>query len=258
MTQKASYAPEGAPAAPSDTDGNQGWVDHFDEYANNYAEVAFGNPGLLALARDEERAVLAAGGNIKGADVLDAGCGFGRLSEKLVARGATVTALDGSEQMLARCAQRVPEATQVQAVLGEPLPFADDSFDVVFCMRVIKYLEDWRPALAEFRRVLRPGGRLVLEVTNSRSVARYGYKGAPIHICSIPEAQRRVRQAGFGIDTTEGLTRLPFPIWQRADTSSAGRRVGALDRAINSAAAMFGLENFGSRSAIISAVLPRN
>jgi SAM-dependent methyltransferase len=50
------------------------------------------------------------------------------------------------------------------AALGEPLPYDDAAFDVVVSSLVLHYLEDWGPALAELRRVLRPGGRLVAAV----------------------------------------------------------------------------------------------
>jgi SAM-dependent methyltransferase len=46
-----------------------------------------------------------------------------------------------------------------RACLGSPLPFPDDTFDDVTASLVLHYLEDWGPALAELRRVLKPGGR---------------------------------------------------------------------------------------------------
>ena len=50
------------------------------------------------------------------------------------------------------------------AELGRPLPFPDDTFDDVTASLVLHYLEDWGPALAELRRVLKPGGRLIVSV----------------------------------------------------------------------------------------------
>ena len=50
------------------------------------------------------------------------------------------------------------------ADLGGPLPFPDGAFDDVIAALVLHYLEDWGPALAELRRVLKPGGRLIPSV----------------------------------------------------------------------------------------------
>ena len=50
------------------------------------------------------------------------------------------------------------------AELGSPLPYPDDTFDDVVAALVLHYLEDWGPALAELRRILKPGGRLIASV----------------------------------------------------------------------------------------------
>jgi SAM-dependent methyltransferase len=79
-----------------------------------------------------------------------------------VARGARVTGLDSSAGLLEIAAERLgPGVPLHRADLAEPLPFADATFDVVLASLVMHYLQDWVPTLAEFRRVLVPGGRLV-------------------------------------------------------------------------------------------------
>jgi SAM-dependent methyltransferase len=52
------------------------------------------------------------------------------------------------------------------ADLGKPLPFADGEFDDVVVSLVLHYLQDWTAPLAELRRVLKPGGRLLLSVNH--------------------------------------------------------------------------------------------
>ena len=52
------------------------------------------------------------------------------------------------------------------AALGGPLPFPDGAFDDVTASLVLHYLQDWGPALAELRRVLKPGGRLLVSVNH--------------------------------------------------------------------------------------------
>ena len=100
---------------------------------------------------------------IDGADVLDAGCGGGWYAEQLIARGARVTAVDITPLFVERTRARVGDgATVLEADLAQPLDFAPDaSFDLVISPLTLHYLEDWGPTLAEFARILRPGGRLL-------------------------------------------------------------------------------------------------
>ena len=54
------------------------------------------------------------------------------------------------------------DADLAVADLGEPLPYDDSTFDDVVASQALHYLEDWDPTLAEFRRILKPGGRLII------------------------------------------------------------------------------------------------
>ena len=54
---------------------------------------------------------------------------------------------------------------------AHPLPFRDAAFDALFAGELIEHLPDPRPALAEFRRVLRPGGALILTTPNRLRLA---------------------------------------------------------------------------------------
>lgn len=61
--------------------------------------------------------------------------------------------------------QRLGEDAALRvANLGAPLPYPDDAFDVVVASLSLHYVEDWVSALAELRRVLRPGGRLIVSI----------------------------------------------------------------------------------------------
>lgn len=108
-------------------------------------------------------AVLATLGNVAGLDVLDAGCGPGLYAEELARRGARVQAVDASRAQVRIASSRLGGAVHVQqAVLGEPLPFADTSFDLIVCALVVHYIADRQAAYQDFLRVLRPGGRAVV------------------------------------------------------------------------------------------------
>ena len=77
-----------------------------------------------------------------------------------------MTGIDKSAGMLELARRRLgDDADLLVAELGSPLPFPDDTFDDVTASLVLHYLEDWGPALAELRRVLKPGGRLIVSVS---------------------------------------------------------------------------------------------
>ncbi len=96
-----------------------------------------------------------------GTSLLDAGCGAGMALRLAADRGAEVTGLDASEQLLAHARRRVPGAPIVQGELEE-LPFADESFDVVTGFNSFQYAAHPAIALAEAVRVLRPEGQVLL------------------------------------------------------------------------------------------------
>jgi SAM-dependent methyltransferase len=137
-------------------------VNDYDSFAEGSAassETSFVN------AYYERPAMLALAGDVAGRRILDAGCGSGPLFAALRDRGAIVAGIDKSAGMLGQARRRLGDDADLQvAELGSPLPFPDGTFDDVTASLVLHYLEDWGPALAELRRVLRLGGRLIVSV----------------------------------------------------------------------------------------------
>jgi ubiquinone/menaquinone biosynthesis C-methylase UbiE len=115
-------------------------------------------------------AVMALLGDVCGQDVLDAGCGPGFLTTELARRRARVTAFDASPKMVALTRRRIGadsvHATVREADLCRKLPFSGDAFDAVVCSMVLMDVPEIGTALGEFRRVLRPSGRLVVSITH--------------------------------------------------------------------------------------------
>src|SRR5215471_8950963 len=137
-------------------------INDYDSFAEAYAAS---NENNLLNAYYERPAMLALAGDVAGRRILDAGCGAGPLFAALRDRGAIVTGIDKSAGMLELARRRLGDEADLQvADLASPLPFPDDTFDDVTASLVLHYLEDWGPALAELRRVLNPGGRLIVSV----------------------------------------------------------------------------------------------
>jgi len=143
-------------------------VNDYSSFAEAYSAE---NENSLLNAYYERPAMLALVGDVAGRRILDAGCGSGPLSAALRDRGAVVSGFDVSAGMVELARQRLGDGADLRvADLGSPLPYPDDTFDDVVASLVLHYLEDWGPALAELRRVLKPGGRLVMSVDHPFAV----------------------------------------------------------------------------------------
>jgi ubiquinone/menaquinone biosynthesis C-methylase UbiE len=115
-----------------------------------------GNP-LVAI---EEIALTEMLGSIRGLKAVDLGCGTGRNTQKLQALGARVTGVDFSEGMLAKAREASPGSSiqYHQHDLNEPLPFSDNSFDLVLCSLVLEHVEKLGPVLSEMKRIVKQTG----------------------------------------------------------------------------------------------------
>lgn len=102
-------------------------------------------------------------------DVLEVGCGTGVMAERINALpGVTLVAVDYSDRLVELTAARGVDARQADICY---LPFEDDSFDVVYAGWMLYHVRDLDRALAEIRRVLRPGGTFVAVTNGDDSLA---------------------------------------------------------------------------------------
>ena len=141
-----------------------------DAQARERAATFAADPGRLRVEDDAFlthagwiRPAFAALGDLRGQDALDYGCGHGVAAVVMARRGARVSAFDLSPGYVreANIRARANDVTLDAVVAaGEELPFADESFDVVWGNAILHHLELPR-ALPELKRVLRPGARAV-------------------------------------------------------------------------------------------------
>lgn len=131
----------------------------------------------------EQEKFLPALGDLNNKKVLDVGAGTGRLSLRLSARGAKVTALDISPDMLEilnkknkpvipapQVAERIQKINLIKTVMAdvESLPFPDNTFDLVTAAFLIVHLKLLKYFFSEAQRVLKPSGLLALTNINQK------------------------------------------------------------------------------------------
>ena len=120
---------------------------------------------VLSFGRDRhwKRRLAALANPAPGMTALDLACGTGDIAFELAERGAHVTGLDITHRMLQLAQQKTGGPRRVRFVTGDmmALPFPDVSFDLVTTGYGIRNVPRIEPALAEIRRVLKPGGLLL-------------------------------------------------------------------------------------------------
>ncbi|WP_369372906.1 class I SAM-dependent methyltransferase [Streptomyces sp. cg36] len=120
-------------------------------------------------AHTDRPAMLKLAGEVSGLRVLDVGCGAGHYAAELLRTGARqVVGVEGSEALLEAARERLGHrAVLHRHDLEEPLPFlADQSFDLAVMALVYHHIDARAQLLAELRRVLRPGGTLLVSTTH--------------------------------------------------------------------------------------------
>ena len=128
----------------------------FDRAAGIYDATRGFPPGIGELVADAALEIIGAR-----AQVLEVGIGTGRIARPLLARGMRITGVDLSRQMMGRLLETLPpDAPRPILIEGDAasLSLADSTFDAVISVHVFHLIADWRAALAETRRVLRPHG----------------------------------------------------------------------------------------------------
>jgi ubiquinone/menaquinone biosynthesis C-methylase UbiE len=141
----------------------------------------------------------------------DIGCGPGTAARQAARRGATVTGVDPSPDMLrlARWAGAAPRTPDITYLTGsaESLPLPDDAATIAWAISSVHHWNDRAAGLAEITRVLAPGGRVLL----AERLVTPGARGHAVHGLTHDQAAalaRKLRAAGFE-DVHQDSIRIP-------------------------------------------------
>lgn len=162
--------------------------------------------------------------------VVDVGCGWGHSFQRLQTRFAPerLIGVDVSPEMLAASVETAMiGGLDVELLLGDDrrLPLPDQSADLLLCHQTFHHLVHQHEALAEFHRVLKPGGLLLFSESTRRYIHSWIIRLLFRHPMDVqrtaPEYLAMIRAAGFEVGPT--AVSYPFLWWSRPD-------LGALER----------------------------
>jgi ubiquinone/menaquinone biosynthesis C-methylase UbiE len=212
--------------------------------AERFDAMRFSGPIGRLIADTQERQIASFLAPVAGLRILDVGTGTGRAAIALARRGALVTGVDASAEMLEVAARRARDAgATVTFARGDAhrLEFPDRGFDAVVCLRVLMHTPDWRASLRELCRV--SNGRVVFDYpsmwsaaalqavtrrlahTINRSVEAY-------RVFSRASIGRALQAEGFRVTGEHRQFVLPIALHKRINSDAWTRRVeGAMDRA---------------------------
>ncbi|MGH9411896.1 MAG: class I SAM-dependent methyltransferase [Vicinamibacterales bacterium] len=212
--------------------------------AERFDALRFSGPIGTLVADRQEQEIAEFLAPVEGQRVLDVGTGTGRAAIALARRGARVTGVDASAEMIEVAARRAHQAgVSIEFARGDAhrLQFADRSFDAVVCLRVLMHTPDWRRSCAELCRVA--DRRVVIDYPSSRSfaalqswtrrVASWLTPRVEAYRVMSPRAVRRALAAqGFRVAGERRLFVLPIAFHKRVNSERFTRVLeGALARA---------------------------
>ena len=211
--------------------------------AERFDAMRFSGPIGRLIADTQERQIAAFLAPVGGRRILDVGTGTGRAAIALAKRGAIVTAVDASAEMLEVAQRRASEAsTSVAFARGDAhrLEFPDRAFDAVVCLRVLMHTPDWRGSLRELCRV--SSGRVVfdypslwsaaaLQAATRRVAHKFNRSIEAYRVFSSSAVARALQAEGFRVTGEHRQFVLPIALHKYVNSEAWTRRVeGAMER----------------------------
>jgi len=180
-------------------------------------------------------------------DVLDIGCGHGYIHPMLAAAGYRVTGVETADEVLELAREDNPDNTYITYIAhdGQHLPFPDETFDVVMAVGVMHHVppDEWPNFLTEARRVLRPGGLVLIYEHNplnpmTRYVVANTYIDDDAVLLRHTQLKTLLRCTGFSEVRSRFVLFTPFAasVFRRLDAALGWLPLGAQYGAIGTRA----------------------
>jgi SAM-dependent methyltransferase len=208
--------------------------------AEAFEALRFGGPIGRLIADEQERVLARFLAPVAGLTILDVGTGTGRAAIALAARGASVTAVDASAEMLAVAERRAREAgVRVAFSRGDAhaLEFGGRAFDAVVCLRVLMHTPEWTESLGELCRISR--SRVVfdypalfsaaaLQAGSRRLLSALGMRVEAYRVFSERSIRAALAANGFRIVDRHRQFVLPIAFHKRLGSASVTTRTERL------------------------------
>jgi len=223
---------DSVPSIPAEEGQRQAVRQRFDKESSSWGD-RYDRPARTLSQLDVTVRLAVANRMVKAADrtasphpfILDLGCGTGEGTSRIYAEGMTVIAADLSTEMVRTAVRRFP-VLQGCVADAAGLPFESERFDIVQSLGVLEYIGPYERAVRELRRVLKPGGTLVISVPNRHSLfrrlrrmerfmtaplrrlraRRKGDTGWEVQQWSLGEAVRLLQASGFNVVDVHFMT----------------------------------------------------
>jgi SAM-dependent methyltransferase len=208
--------------------------------AEAFETLRFGGPIGRLIADEQERIIAGFLAPVAGLTILDVGTGAGRAAIALASRGASVTAVDASAEMLAVAERRAKEAgVSVAFARGDAhaLEFDDLAFDAVVCLRVLMHTPGWTASLAELCRVARQRvvfdypalfSAAALQAGSRRMLSALGVRVEAYRVFSERTIRAALARNGFRIVDCHRQFVLPIALHKRLGSPSVTKRTERL------------------------------
>lgn len=211
--------------------------------AERFEGMRFSGPIGRLIAGTQEEVIARFLAPLQGRSVLDVGTGTGRGAIALARRGAVVTGVDASAEMLEVARRRAADAGVEVAFSREDahrLPFDDGAFDSVICLRVLMHTPDWRQSLSELCRVARHrvvfdypamASAALLESVARRVAHAAGARVEAYRVFADASVRAALKANGYRVADVHRQFVLPIALHKKLGSEAATRRIeGAMAR----------------------------
>lgn len=187
--------------------------------AMDYEEQMFGTPGGKILSSMEIKNILRFLDAKPLELILDIGTGSGRIAREVVSKTkANVIGIDVGHSTIESAKIRRGNLNGYELVVadGQHLPFEDDSFDAIICIRALKYFPDYISGISEMSRILKPSKRVIIDLSSPigyEIVPRYITHKTSGRVFNFYKMRKLLRRQKLSIVDALPLQKIPHKVW---------------------------------------------
>jgi len=208
----------------------------FNDFSQSYNQKSFYNSkGLDYLNHIEIDFIKKTSDQKKINDLLEIGFGAGRNLQLFKNKQINLYGVDVAEKMIKKTEKSFKgEKINLKHLNAENgLPYKDNFFDLILCIRVLKYMKKWPFVIKEISRTLKKEGYAILEVPNLFSIHFFGLPWANYFLFFIPTFIKELAKNKLQIIKIQKGAILPFYIYKKLNNEKVLKTVTLFDKVLN-------------------------